>query len=840
MRWLIWSGLMAVTVAVGAGTVVTERNNARTHPHGSPESSIHQVIVKLRPTAAASASDGRTEIQAARIQVAQARVGALVARTGLTLHTYRAITELMHAVEVEPAVAGETVAETLARLRADPEVEYAEADQRRYIHAVPNDPCYLAPVGNVPCPVNAPNPNYGQWYLQPPGSAGPSATDAQTAWDTTTGPGNSFVIADIDTGVVQHPDLTARLLPGYCFITDSFVANGGACPGAGAADTGDWVTSGDVSAHPNECGTGSNAAGPSASSWHGTRVAGILGAQTNNGGGVAGVTWGGMILPVRALGKCGGQDSDIINGMLWAGGIAVAGAPANPNPAKIINMSIGGTGSCPSSYIDAINQLTSKGVLVVVSAGNEEGVAVDAPANCPGVAGIAGLRQAGTKVGFSNIGPEVALSAPAGNCINTGSTDACLYTLTTTTNLGETAPGTNDYTGQYLCYSNASLQPPGMQPPAGQYAGCPINNTNQYRTWNVGTSFAAPVVSGIAALMSTVNPNLNSCQLISRLKEGAQTFPTTSPDPGIVACTVPTANKFQDECICTTQTCGAGMANAPASLTAAMRPIAAIATPSSITGGQSITLDASGSADHSSNAVSTYQWSNVAGGVMPTITNAASSKAMITVPSCGIATVSLTVTDGSGRMDSADVVITPSSATTDAPSSAGGGCSNVTHNVQVAVCPITATAQMGSAAQNFTASLAYTTNTAVTWEVNGTPGGNSTVGTITNAGVYTPPAAVPSPATVTIAAVSSVDSSVSGSAQVTITAPPKSGGGGGGSVDLLTLVALAGVLLAVTARMRPMHAVRRCGFHGEEPGTIHTWRNHCRAWASSYRKSSPP
>src|SRR5262249_20126029 len=157
------------------------------------------------------------------------------------------------------------------------------------------------------------------------------------------------------------------------------------------------------------------------SSWHGTRVAGILGAITNNGVGVAGLTWSPQILPVRALGKCGGLDSDIIAGMLWAGGIAVSGAPNNPSPARIINMSLGGAGGCLGSYRDAIGQLTALGVLVVASAGNEGGP-VDTPANCPGVAGIAGLRQAGTKVGYSSLGPQIALGAPAGNCGNSFTT----------------------------------------------------------------------------------------------------------------------------------------------------------------------------------------------------------------------------------------------------------------------------------------------------------------------------------------------------------------------------------------------------------------------------------
>ena len=754
-RWLVCLGLLAVTGMPGGAAEV---NPVRTHPHSTPAAAAQRLMVKLRAGA-----------------IGRASIAALTSRSGVRLVAHRPITALIHAVQVEPAT-GESVAKTLARLRADPEVEYAEPDERRFIHAAPNDPLYPQ-----------------QWYLQS-AAATPSAVDALDAWATTTGAA-TLVIADIDTGVrPDHPDLTGRLLAGYCFISDSFVANGGACPGPGAADPGDWITSADITSNPNEC---SNAtAGPS--SWHGTRVAGILGASTNNGVGVAGLTWGPLILPVRALGKCGGLDSDIITAMLWAGGIAVSGAPNNQNPAKIINMSLGGTGSCLSSYIEAIGQLTAAGVLVVVSAGNEGGP-VDTPANCPGVAGVAGLRQAGTKVGYSSLGPEVALGAPAGNCGDSFTTaeSACVYSMTTPTNLGTMSPDANDYTGLYYC-----------DPTTGSYTGCTIAASGQYRSYNIGTSFSAPVVSGIAALMSTVNGNLNSCQLISRLKEGALPFPQTSLDATGAQpqmCHVPTgANDLQNsECICTQddQTCGAGMANAPGALTAALRPIAAVALPGSVTAGQSVALDGSGSGAANGHTVSGYQWSPVSGGLMLSITGGATSRASVTAPSCGVGTVALTVTDDAGRADTANVVITPASATTTAPAAAGqSACSTVTPAILVEVCPAADSVQAGGSA-TFTATLANTTNAAVTWQVNGLAGGNATVGTITSAGVYSAPASVPMPATVTITAVSVGDATATGSAQLTITADPGGGGGGGGGAcDWLTLLAGGAALASIVRR----------------------------------------
>jgi len=757
MRSLCRTWLL-VAVA-GSGALGAEVNPVRTHPHGTPAAVTQQLIIKLRAGTAAAGSP------AARPGDATERVAALASRSGVRLVRHRPITALIHAMHIETR-AGESAEATLARLRADPDVEYAVTDERRYIHAAPSDPLYAQ-----------------QWYLQT-AAATPSAVDALDAWSTATGSA-TLVIADIDTGVrPDHPDLMSRLLPGYCFISDPFVANGGACPGPSSADPGDWIASADISNHPSEC----SQATAMPSSWHGTRVAGILGALTNNGVGVAGLTWGSPILPVRALGKCGGLDSDIIAAMLWAGGIAVSGAPGNPNPARIINMSLGGTGACPSSYIEAIGQLTALGVLVVVSAGNEGGP-VDAPANCPGVAAVAGLRQAGTKVGYSSLGPEVALGAPAGNCGDSFTTaeSACVYSMTTTTNLSATSPATpdaNDYTGLYYCDATT-----------GSFSGCSIG-AGQYRDYNIGTSFSAPVVSGIAALMSSVNSNLNSCQMISRLKEGALPYPQTSLDATGAQpqmCHVPAgaSDVQQSECICTRddQTCGAGMANAPGALTAALRPIAAVALPGSVTAGQSVTLDGSGSGAANGHSVSGYQWSPVSGGLTLGITGAATSRATVTAPACGVATVSLTVTDDAGHADTANVVITPGSATTAAPAAAGpGACSTVAPAVIVAVCPGSDNVQTGNSA-TLTASLANTTDATVTWQVNGIAGGNATVGTISSTGVYSAPASVPSPATVTITAVSTADPSGVGSAQLTITPPPGSGGGGGGGCDWITLLA---------------------------------------------------
>jgi serine protease len=213
------------------------------------------------------------------------------------------------------------------------------------------------------------------------------------------------------------------LLPGYDFVGQDYspttgvalgtylVSNDGDGWDPDPSDPGDWISSADQtsSLFPSaDCATAD-------SSWHGTRVVGILGAITNNDVGIAGMTWNSWILPVRALGKCGGYDSDIIAGIEWAAGISVSTAqtpvPDNPYPANIINLSFGGSGSCPTAYQNALSTVTGMGVLVVASAGNASG-SVEAPANCsasvPGVIAVAGVRNVGTKVGYSSFGPEGA------------------------------------------------------------------------------------------------------------------------------------------------------------------------------------------------------------------------------------------------------------------------------------------------------------------------------------------------------------------------------------------------------------------------------------------------
>ena len=774
-----------------ATATAAERNPVRTRPSAAAEQQAAQrIIVKFRQSSlsiqATKSGESATQQTATADTV---RLNALAGRTRVTLRASKALGDNMHVMQVLPATSGETAAETLAHLRADSEVEFAEIDRPVYLHATdPNDTRYLLNTAA----------DAGQWYLR---ADQPSAINARAAWDITKG-SNGVVIAVVDTGVrYDHEDLQTaaaggKLLPGFDFVSpDSATSFAHAGDGDGfdgdPSDPGDFCT-----------------AEADNSSWHGTRVSGIIGARTNNNLGVAGINWNGYILPVRVIGRCGGFNSDVIAGIRWAAGLSVPGAPANPYPAQVINLSLGGTGACDSGSAAAVSAATAAGALVVVSAGNEGGP-VDSPANCVGAMAILGLRHAGTKVGFSSLGPEIALGSPGGNCVNTVAGQPCVYSIDTTTNLGTSTPGANGYTDKV--------------------------NTN------LGTSFSSPIVSGIAGLMLSVNGNLKSKQLIARMREGATAYPQTSDstNPVPVQCQNPTTLGAlqQTECICNTAVCGAGMANALGAVNAALRPIAAVTVPASYAAGASVTLNGSGSGAACSRTIANYEWKLVSSGTV-IATGATATTATLTAPATGSAiVVRLTVTDDAGKTDIADISVAPTAATSSAPTSAGTkAClTDITPPNGVTIAATTANAaEAGTATGLFT--VTRTGSTAAALTVNLAIGGSATAGSdYTNLPTTATIAAGSASATVTVTPVD--DSLVEGaetvvatvqtgsgyqigdpaSATVTIAdndttpAPPPAGGGGGGggggAFDPLTLLGALG--FATFAALRRLRTARR-------------------------------
>ena len=307
-------------------------------------------------------------------------------------------------------------------------VAFAEINEKRYVATAPNDPDYGS-----------------QWYLKDFATR-EKGIGIGAAWDHTSG-STDVVVAVIDTGYTPHPDLPTPL-PGYDFFDND----------ADATDPGD---------------AGCDQTEPS---WHGTKVAGIIGAKVNNSIGIAGINQQSQIQHIRILGPCGGDLADEIKAIRWAAGLPVDGIPLNPTPARVLNLSLGDQAPCSTSEQAAINDAAAAGSIVVVAAGNSS-LDLDlqqfAPANCNNVITVAATTSTGARASYSNFGSTVEIAAPGSSIRSTT---------------------------------------------VGGYASVS------------GTSFATPIVSGIVSLMLSANPILTHDQVIALLNQPgvANPFPSRS------------------------------------------------------------------------------------------------------------------------------------------------------------------------------------------------------------------------------------------------------------------------------------------------------------------------
>jgi serine protease len=380
---------------------------------------------------------------------------ALLARSGqqlgATMRVLRSTATGANVMQLSRTMSTDEAKTLAADLMArDPDVEYAEPDRIMLPLFVPNDPMYTQ-----------------QWDLYD----AKGGMNVPAAWDKSTGAGVN--VAVIDTGYRPHVDLQGQILPGYDFITSATIAADGNGRDSDASDPGDNTYAG-------QCGTGIPAQ-DEASSWHGTHVAGTIAAKANNGVGVAGIAYGAKIVPARVLGKCGGYTSDIADAIVWASGGTVTGVPANANKARVLNLSLGGSGTCDTTTQNAINSARSRGAVVVVAAGNSNANAANSnPANCAGVIAVAAVGRTGGKASYSNYGSVVDVAAPGG-----------------------------DSGAGILSTWNA-----GTSTPAGDNYG-----------YMMGTSMATPHVAAVAALMLSKNPNLTPDEVEAKLKSSARAFP---------------------------------------------------------------------------------------------------------------------------------------------------------------------------------------------------------------------------------------------------------------------------------------------------------------------------
>jgi serine protease len=284
-------------------------------------------------------------------------------------------------------------------------VEWAEPDLLMQHHAQPSLPN---------------DPEFGdQWHLWKDGTSRDFSVEAPVGWQYTSGR-SDVVVAVLDTGWTQHPDLDNRQINGYDFVSDPKVANDGDGRDNDASDPGDWISASDQYGYFEDCPR-------SDSSWHGTHVAGIIAAERGNNRGVAGVAPDVRVMGVRVLGKCFGTTSDIAAAIRWSAGESVSGVPDNRTPAKVINLSLGSTGPCGNAFREAIRSARSRGTVVVAAAGNEGSpISSASPANCPGVISVVATNPSGTRTSWSNYGTgslAAGIAAPGESIlatINTG------------------------------------------------------------------------------------------------------------------------------------------------------------------------------------------------------------------------------------------------------------------------------------------------------------------------------------------------------------------------------------------------------------------------------------
>ena len=362
--------------------------------------------------------------------------------------------------------------ELIAQLSARDDVVFAGPNYLLKATAEPNDPLYTQ-----------------QWNYR--------AINLPAAWNQTTGSAD-VTVAIIDSGVVTtHPDLASKLLPGYDFVSS-------------AADGGD----GD--------GRDGDPTDPKGIS-HGTHVAGIVAAATNNGIGVAGVSWGARILPVRVLGTDTGTLADAIDGILWSVGESVAGVPTNPNPADVLNLSLGGPFLCSDipPLQSAFDKANAAGAVVVVAAGNDNDDAGNyTPASCGNVISVGATTVENKRAYYSNYGPRVDVMAPGGDL-----------------------RGRRDLDGNGFPDGVLSTVRPGATSPSS------ITAESGY-AYLEGTSMASPHGAGVAALLKSVRPTLTNAEVRDILTSTAVPLTDSSCTPG----------------------CGAGLIDAAAALATLVTP----------------------------------------------------------------------------------------------------------------------------------------------------------------------------------------------------------------------------------------------------------------------------
>ncbi len=354
-----------------------------------------------------------------------------------------------------------------------------------------------------------------QWYLDT--TYGVEATEA---WKITKG-SPSIVVAVVDTGITEHPDLDDNIVAGYDFISSTSQSRDGNGRDADPSDPGDYQSDG------------------TPSSWHGTHVAGIIAAESNSIG-ITGIAPRVKIQPVRVLGPNGGTEADIAAGINWAIGVRISGVSTNATPAKVINLSIGSSdfSTCYSnSPVQlAIDEAKRRDVTLVTAAGNDDQIATASfPGNCSGNITIGATGIKGDRSYYSNYSAYnsiydvfigVDISAPGGDD-RVGIGAAAGGQIWSTLNDGTRSPGNPTY---------------------GKAEG---------------TSMSSPIAAGVVALMYSLRPTLTDDQVWSILSKTVKPFAASSDcTDQLIETTLNNGTKL------TTGLCGVGIIDASAAVKA--------------------------------------------------------------------------------------------------------------------------------------------------------------------------------------------------------------------------------------------------------------------------------
>jgi len=506
--------------------------------NGSTRLTIMRFMVKYRdPVLQASA--------AANVPLASPQLAQIAAVAGQPVAHDRVLGGGEYLVSLMYRITEDQAVDIAAALEADPSIEYADPDWPMFPMTVPNDTLYGQ-----------------QWHYQ----SGAGGANLPGAWSLTTGQAGVNV-AVIDTGILSgHPDLAGKFVGGYDFVHEWITANdgqpvqpGGCLPTGNPNsppcvndrdpdpnDPGDWLTIADNNG--STYGGWLTGCGVEGSSFHGSHVAGTIAAATNNGSGVAGINWVGKVVPHRVLGRCGGYTSDIVDAVYWSVNNPIPGLPANTNPARVLNLSLGGAHTCSATEQNAYNAAIAAGALVAVAAGNNnDDTANYSPSSCNGVVTVGANQGEGAKAYYGNYGAGVEITAPGGGKRvppNQGTFDLVLSTL---------------HNGVQINRGDGVLEGSSPDPAGFSYVG--------YQ----GTSMATPHIAGISSLVLSRDPSLTPAQVLSKLTSTARAFPTIGTTCDTTSFPRPPSSSWFS-CQCTTAICGAGIVDATAAVTATVPP----------------------------------------------------------------------------------------------------------------------------------------------------------------------------------------------------------------------------------------------------------------------------